>query len=130
MTLEGGLLVYGAAAGLVCDQHAVEQCQQPLSLAGVRPHGRVAGQQADDRGGGAEVPWPEHRDMLTTRTTADRHAGARNLLGGHKIDVPDAFTPADLAALDTTTMLIPGSHRPPCTHRVLRSPSTWPTSPS
>ncbi|MEU9778002.1 hypothetical protein [Streptomyces sp. NPDC047968] len=41
--------------------------------------------------------WPERWDTLTTR---DRHAGARELLGGHKIDVPDAFTPADLAALD------------------------------
>ncbi|KUO09398.1 hypothetical protein AQJ58_25755 [Streptomyces sp. DSM 15324] len=43
--------------------------------------------------------WPQHWDTLTTR---DRHAGARELLGGHKIDVPDAFTPADLAALDAT----------------------------
>ncbi|MEU6277637.1 hypothetical protein ABZ871_35330 [Streptomyces populi] len=43
--------------------------------------------------------WPEHWDTLTTRT---RHAGARELLGGHKIDVPDAFTTADLAALDAT----------------------------
>ncbi|MFD7218607.1 hypothetical protein, partial [Streptomyces cyaneofuscatus] len=42
--------------------------------------------------------WPEHWDTLTT---ADRHAGARELLGGHKIDVPDAFTPAQLTALDT-----------------------------
>ncbi|OIJ63179.1 hypothetical protein WN71_035630 [Streptomyces mangrovisoli] len=44
--------------------------------------------------------WPEHWDTLTTRTEPDRHAGARELLGGHKIDVPDAFTLADLAALD------------------------------
>ncbi|MER6274407.1 hypothetical protein [Streptomyces sp900105755] len=44
--------------------------------------------------------WPGHWDTLTTRTTPDRHAGARELLGGHKIDVPDAFTPADLVALD------------------------------
>ncbi|MEV5899408.1 hypothetical protein [Streptomyces sp. NPDC052127] len=44
--------------------------------------------------------WPEHWDTLTTRTTPDRHPGARELIGGHKIDVPDAFTPADLAALD------------------------------
>ncbi|MFF9147539.1 hypothetical protein ACF1BN_22060 [Streptomyces sp. NPDC014861] len=41
--------------------------------------------------------WPGHWDTLTT---SDRHAGARELLGEHKIDVPDAFTPADLAALD------------------------------
>ncbi|MEU8653648.1 hypothetical protein AB0C53_28185, partial [Streptomyces sp. NPDC048737] len=46
--------------------------------------------------------WPEHWDTLTTRTTPDRHPGARALLGGHKIDVPKAFTPADLAALDAT----------------------------
>ncbi|WP_328675018.1 hypothetical protein [Streptomyces sp. NBC_00343] len=39
---------------------------------------------------------------LTTRTDPDRHAGARELIGGHKIDVPDAFTLADLAALDAT----------------------------
>ncbi|MFD8809570.1 hypothetical protein ACFVZ6_28930, partial [Streptomyces sp. NPDC059597] len=46
--------------------------------------------------------WPDHWDTLTTRTTPDRHAGARELLSGHKIDVPDAFTPAELAALDIT----------------------------
>ncbi|MEU8936093.1 hypothetical protein AB0D30_40175 [Streptomyces sp. NPDC048409] len=46
--------------------------------------------------------WLEHWDTLTSRTTPDRHAGARELLGGHKIDVPDAFTPADLAALNAT----------------------------
>ncbi|WP_435611221.1 hypothetical protein [Streptomyces sp. C10-9-1] len=44
--------------------------------------------------------WPGHWDTLTIRATPDRHANARELLGGHKIDVPDAFTPADLAALD------------------------------
>ncbi|MER7195925.1 hypothetical protein [Streptomyces flaveolus] len=46
--------------------------------------------------------WPEHWDTLTTASTPDRHPGARALLGGHKIDVPKAFTPADLAALDAT----------------------------
>ncbi|MEU0250835.1 hypothetical protein ABZ192_42425 [Streptomyces sp. NPDC006235] len=46
--------------------------------------------------------WPDHWDTLTTRTTTDRHVGARALLVGHKIDVPDAFTPANLAALDAT----------------------------
>ncbi|MCX5136462.1 hypothetical protein OOK06_30800 [Streptomyces sp. NBC_00340] len=46
--------------------------------------------------------WPGHWDTLTARTTDDRHAGARELLGGHKIDVPDSFTTAELAALDTT----------------------------
>ncbi|MGI5414006.1 hypothetical protein ACQEV9_45360 [Streptomyces chartreusis] len=45
--------------------------------------------------------WPGHWDTLTTRTSPDRHAGARELLGGHKIDVPDTFTAADLAVLDT-----------------------------
>ncbi|MEU2427748.1 hypothetical protein ABZ619_43375 [Streptomyces sp. NPDC007851] len=43
--------------------------------------------------------WPDHWDTLTTRTTPDRHPGARALLSAHKIDVPKAFTPADLAAL-------------------------------
>ncbi|MFI5727032.1 hypothetical protein [Streptomyces cyaneofuscatus] len=42
--------------------------------------------------------WPEDWDALTT---SDRHAGARELFGGHKIDVPDAFTPAHLTGLDT-----------------------------
>ncbi|MGW1538370.1 hypothetical protein [Streptomyces aureus] len=46
--------------------------------------------------------WPEHWDTLTTRTTADPHAGARELLGRHKIDVPDTFSAGDLAALDAT----------------------------
>ncbi|MFH8371438.1 hypothetical protein, partial [Streptomyces sp. NPDC018031] len=46
--------------------------------------------------------WPEHWDRLTTRTAPDRHAHARELLDGHKIDVPDAFTPADLTALADT----------------------------
>ncbi|MGW4615887.1 hypothetical protein ACWEJS_26975, partial [Rhodococcus triatomae] len=46
--------------------------------------------------------WPQHWDALTIRSTSDRHANARALLSGHKIDVPDAFTPADLAALDTS----------------------------
>ncbi|MER5347842.1 hypothetical protein ABT030_47850 [Streptomyces mirabilis] len=43
--------------------------------------------------------WPGHWDTLTSRTASDRHASARALLGGHKIDVPKAFTAADLAAL-------------------------------
>ncbi|WP_330342618.1 hypothetical protein [Streptomyces sp. NBC_00557] len=43
--------------------------------------------------------WPDHWDTLTTRTTPDRHAQARELLDGRKIKVPDAFTSADLAAL-------------------------------
>ncbi|MFE5375774.1 hypothetical protein [Streptomyces mirabilis] len=44
--------------------------------------------------------WSDHWDTLTTRTNPDRHCGARDLLAGHKIDVPSSFTPADLAALD------------------------------
>ncbi|MEV7581642.1 hypothetical protein AB0O53_14160, partial [Streptomyces erythrochromogenes] len=44
--------------------------------------------------------WPGHWDALTTNP--ERHAGAHALLGGHKIDVPDAFIPADLEALDTS----------------------------
>ncbi|MEU5256270.1 hypothetical protein [Streptomyces longwoodensis] len=46
--------------------------------------------------------WLEHWDALTTAGPAHpvgRHAGARALLDGHKIDVPKAFTPAELAAL-------------------------------
>ncbi|MEU5116654.1 hypothetical protein AB0G64_34780 [Streptomyces longwoodensis] len=43
--------------------------------------------------------WLEHWNALTT---GNRHPGARALLDGHKIDVPKAFTPADLAALDAT----------------------------
>ncbi|MEE1943289.1 hypothetical protein V1L54_28450, partial [Streptomyces sp. TRM 70361] len=46
--------------------------------------------------------WPGHWDRLTTRTSSDRHAHARDLLDGHKIDVPDAFTAVDLAALADT----------------------------
>ncbi|MEV0239925.1 hypothetical protein AB0I06_08320 [Streptomyces sp. NPDC050674] len=45
--------------------------------------------------------WLDHWDTLTTRTDDDRHVNSRELLGGHKIDVPDSFTPADLAALDS-----------------------------
>lgn len=44
--------------------------------------------------------WSEHWNTLTTRRTPDRHPGARKLLVGHKIDVPDAFTPANMTALD------------------------------
>ncbi|MFJ4931617.1 hypothetical protein [Streptomyces sp. NPDC088736] len=43
--------------------------------------------------------WPEHWNTLTTTTV---HAGARALLAAHKIDVPETFTPADLASLETT----------------------------
>lgn len=43
--------------------------------------------------------WPEHWNTLTNRASPDQYAHARELLDGHKIDVPDAFTPADLAAL-------------------------------
>ncbi|GGV90682.1 hypothetical protein [Streptomyces massasporeus] len=46
--------------------------------------------------------WLDHWDTLSTHSTPDRHAGARALLAGHKIDVPDAFTENDLAALDAT----------------------------
>ncbi|AXG82234.1 hypothetical protein DVK44_36180 [Streptomyces paludis] len=46
--------------------------------------------------------WPEHWDTLTTRTTPDRHIQAQELLYGHRINVPDAFTPAELAVLKGT----------------------------
>jgi hypothetical protein len=43
--------------------------------------------------------WPNHWDTLTTRTDPDNHAQARELLDGHDIRVPDAFTGSDLKAL-------------------------------
>ncbi|WP_431933332.1 hypothetical protein [Nonomuraea jabiensis] len=43
--------------------------------------------------------WPEHWITLTTRTDPDLHAQARELLDGHKIKVPEAFTGTDLATL-------------------------------
>ncbi|MFF0086630.1 hypothetical protein ACFYR1_44170 [Streptomyces canus] len=42
------------------------------------------------------------RDHWVTLTTRDRHPGACALLSEHKIDVPKAFTPTDLAALGAT----------------------------
>ncbi|MFB7287773.1 tetratricopeptide repeat protein [Actinacidiphila glaucinigra] len=41
--------------------------------------------------------WSEHWDSLTSRD--DSHARARKLLTGHKIEVPDEFSPVELAAL-------------------------------
>ncbi|MFG2979445.1 hypothetical protein ACGFYY_41475, partial [Streptomyces sp. NPDC048331] len=46
--------------------------------------------------------WIKDWDTLTTRTAADRHAQARELLDGHRIRVPDAFTGAALAELAHT----------------------------
>ncbi|MGW0401452.1 hypothetical protein ACWD0E_27035, partial [Streptomyces sp. NPDC003002] len=46
--------------------------------------------------------WPQHWATLTTRTDQDRHAHARQLLRGHRIDVPDVFNDADLTALTAT----------------------------
>ncbi|WP_202197102.1 hypothetical protein [Streptomyces spororaveus] len=46
--------------------------------------------------------WPDHWDTLTTRIHPDVHAQARELLDGHRITVPDAFTGRDLAALAET----------------------------
>jgi len=43
--------------------------------------------------------WPNHWATLTTRTDPDRHAQARELLDGHDIRVPDAFSETDLKAL-------------------------------
>ncbi|MFE0906105.1 hypothetical protein ACFW3Y_23025, partial [Streptomyces rochei] len=43
--------------------------------------------------------WLDHWDTLTTRTETDRHAQARELLDGHRIRVPDAFTGAALGTL-------------------------------
>ncbi|MET8481817.1 hypothetical protein ABZV68_32275, partial [Streptomyces clavifer] len=46
--------------------------------------------------------WPGHWQTLTTRTAQDRHTQARELLGGHRIDVPETFTPDDLVTLAAT----------------------------
>ncbi|WP_061297983.1 hypothetical protein [Herbidospora cretacea] len=43
--------------------------------------------------------WPAYWDTLTTRAGSDPHAQARELLDGHAITVPDAFTSADLTTL-------------------------------
>ncbi|MFI9630807.1 hypothetical protein [Streptomyces sp. NPDC052042] len=51
--------------------------------------------------------WPKHWDDLTRRADPDRHAVARGLLSGHKIDLPDAFTSADMAALDAANSADP-----------------------
>ncbi|MGI5041648.1 hypothetical protein ACM9HB_35030, partial [Streptomyces sp. JAC128] len=45
---------------------------------------------------------PGHWQTLTTRTAPDRHTQARELLGGHRIDVPETFTPDDLVTLAAT----------------------------
>ncbi|QOV36877.1 hypothetical protein IM697_44250 [Streptomyces ferrugineus] len=47
--------------------------------------------------------WPKYWDTLTTRAEPDRHPHARELLDGHKIKVPDAFTAVDLARLTDDT---------------------------
>ncbi|WLQ69360.1 hypothetical protein [Streptomyces glycanivorans] len=46
--------------------------------------------------------WPGEWQTLTTRTDPDRHTQARELLGGHRIDVPETFTPDDLVTLAAT----------------------------
>ncbi|MFE7236382.1 hypothetical protein ACFVAF_38445 [Streptomyces sp. NPDC057596] len=46
--------------------------------------------------------WPDHWQTLATPSKPDRHAHAWQLLHGHEIDVPDAFTHADLASLAGT----------------------------
>jgi hypothetical protein len=51
--------------------------------------------------------WPEHWDTLTTRSSPDRYAQARELLDGPTIHVPDAFTGTDLAALADRSGLDP-----------------------
>ncbi|MFF3863392.1 hypothetical protein [Streptomyces sp. NPDC002209] len=49
--------------------------------------------------------WPEHWDRLTSRTSSDRHA--RELLSGHKINVPNSFTHTELACLFTSASIDP-----------------------
>jgi TPR repeat protein len=46
--------------------------------------------------------WPEHWDTLTTRTPADPHAQARELMAGRKISVPETFSGPAMAALAAT----------------------------
>ncbi|MFE0652489.1 hypothetical protein ACFVZH_28310 [Streptomyces sp. NPDC059534] len=46
--------------------------------------------------------WPDQWDTLTTRAVPDRHAQTRELLDGHSIRVPDAFSGVDLATLADT----------------------------
>src|ERR1017187_344280 len=41
--------------------------------------------------------WPSHWDMLTSRSEPDSHAQARELLSGRNIDVPERFSPAEMA---------------------------------
>jgi len=50
--------------------------------------------------------WPRYWDTLTARPAggADPHAQARELLAGHDITVPAAFTPAQLDQLGETGM--------------------------
>ena len=45
--------------------------------------------------------WPQFWDALTARPAGgdDRHAQARELLAGHDITVPAAFTPAQMSQL-------------------------------
>jgi hypothetical protein len=43
--------------------------------------------------------WPVHWTTLTTQTEPDVHAQARELLDGHGITVPEAFTGTDLDGL-------------------------------
>ncbi|WP_189554693.1 hypothetical protein [Streptomyces lavendofoliae] len=46
--------------------------------------------------------WPNYWDALTARAGRELHPQARELLDGHRIGVPDAFTAADLTALHGT----------------------------
>jgi hypothetical protein len=49
--------------------------------------------------------WPRYWDTLTSRPdgSEDRHTQARELLAGHDITVPDAFTPAQMGQLAQAT---------------------------
>ncbi len=61
------------------------------------------------------------------RRPPDVHAQARELLDGHAITVPGAFTGADLTALDGTGRLpTPAWRRPPSRPGTGRSPNIWP----
>ena len=71
--------------------------------------------------------WPQFWDGLTARPEggADPHAQARELLAGHDITVPAAFTPAQLQRLSRGggRAAGPGRRR---RRRTGRSSSSWP----
>jgi hypothetical protein len=74
--------------------------------------------------------WPQFWDGLTARPAggADPHNNARELLDGHDITVPAAFTAAQLWRLSQAGTR--GWPKPPLGHRMGRSSSSWPGRPN